>query len=112
MKTIIFYQTQNGKVPLLEWLTDLRDMTTRQRIEARILRVGFGNFGDHKSVGGGVQELRMTFGGGYRVYFGEDGNTLVVLLCGGDKKSQSHDIKQAHEFWRDYLDRKEEKENG
>lgn len=65
-----------------------------------------GNFGDYKSIGLGLMELRFTFGSGYRVYFGFDGAKLIVLLAGGDKRTLKKDIKQAHENWADYMRRK------
>ena len=73
------------------------------RIQARILRFETGNLGDHKDVGEGVWEARLDFGPGYRVYFGKQGEELVLLLIGGDKSSQSKDIKRAKEFWSAYL---------
>lgn len=73
---------------------------------AIIARVRSGNFGDSKSVGFGVIELRIPYGPGYRVYFGRDGASLVVLLCGGDKSTQSKDIENAKKYWSDYQERK------
>ncbi len=104
--TVIVYQTQSGKHPYREWLNGLQDQTVVARIRARIDRVEQGNLGDHKSVGLGLMELRFTFGSGYRVYFGFDGAKLVVLLAGGDKRTQKKDIKHAHEYWADYVRRK------
>jgi putative addiction module killer protein len=75
----------------------------RKRILVRVSRLQRGNYGDYKSVGEGVSELRMFFGSGYRVYFGERGNNLIVLLCGGDKSSQDKDIEKAKEYWQEYL---------
>jgi putative addiction module killer protein len=75
-------------------------MTTKARIQVRIEP---GNLGDHKSVGGGVRELRIDFGPGYRVYFGKDGATLILLLIGGDKGNQGKDIKRAQALWSEYL---------
>ncbi len=66
----------------------------------------FGTFGDWKSVGEGVCELRIHFGAGYRVYFGRDGNTVVILLCGGEKRSQDGDVRRAKKYWKDYETRK------
>ena len=77
------------------WLSGLRDVTGRARILVRIERLAAGNPGDHKSVGDGVMELRMTFGPGYRVYYLQQGSLLIVLLAGGDKSSQEDDIAKA-----------------
>jgi putative addiction module killer protein len=103
-KTVIIYRTPTGKEPFTDWLNSLRDPKTRRRILRRLLRVAQGIYGDYKSVGDGVLELRFFFGSGYRVYFGEDGDTLVILLTGGDKDSQSRDIKRAQRYWKEYLE--------
>ena len=79
----------------------------RARIQARVLRFelgNLGNLGDHKSVGAGVWEARLTFGPGYRIYFGKDGDSVIVLLAGGAKASQAQDIRRAQGSWRDYLE--------
>jgi putative addiction module killer protein len=88
-KRVIVYANDSAKEPFTEWLYGLRDVMGRKRILARISRLQQGNFGDCEPVGDGVNELRMFFGSGYRVYFGEHGTDIVVLLCGGDKGSQS-----------------------
>ena len=77
------------------WLTGLRDVAGRARILVRIERLAAGNPGDHKGVGDGVMELRMTFGPGYRVYYIQRGEMVIVLLAGGDKSSQTADIARA-----------------
>jgi putative addiction module killer protein len=77
------------------------------RIQARVLRFENGNLGDHKAVGGGVWEARLDFGPGYCLYFGKDGAVVILLLAGGDKASQSKDIRAAKQYWEDY--RKETK---
>ncbi|QMW22702.1 type II toxin-antitoxin system RelE/ParE family toxin [Sandaracinobacteroides saxicola] len=79
----------------IDWLTGLKDVQGRARIAKRLDRLVDGNFGDAKSVGGGVSELRFTFGPGYRVYFTVRGQVVVILLCGGDKQSQVRDIDRA-----------------
>lgn len=96
------YVASNGRSPFREWLKDL-ELKTRARVQARILRFELGNLGDHKEVGEGVWEARLDFGPGYRLYFGREGRRLVLLLTGGDKKSQKNDIKRAKELWTDYL---------
>lgn len=77
------------------WLTGLKDIRARVRIAARLDRLALGNPGDVKTVGSGVSELRVDYGPGYRVYFTQRGRVLIVLLCGGDKRTQSEDIKRA-----------------
>lgn len=100
-KTVVEYETASGKSPIFEWLKGL-DQTTALRVRARFQRVAFGNLGDVKPVGQGVSELRLTFGGGYRVYFAQHGEEIVVLLCGGDKGSQTDDIETAKKYWTDF----------
>ena len=90
------------------WLADLRDVVAVKAIKRRIVRVQAGLFGDAKSVGDGVFELRVDHGLGYRVYFGRDGQTLVILLAGGTKRRQQRDIEKAQERWADYRRRKRE----
>ncbi len=105
-KTIIVYKKQNDAEPFTNWLFSLRDTFTRHRIETRIDRIRQGNYGDHKRFHG-IIELRLDFGKGYRLYCGEEGHALIVLLMGGDKSSQDKDIKKALEYWRDYYEQKE-----
>lgn len=78
-----------------DWIASLRDDRARMRIEVRIRRIQLGNLGDTKPVGDGVSELRVDYGPGYRVYFVRRGNALIILLAGGDKRSQDRDIKTA-----------------
>ena len=99
------YLTADGKNPFRDWLDQL-DGTVKARVQARVLRFETGNLGDHRSVGGGVWEARLDFGPGFRIYFGKDGSFAILLLCGGDKASQSQDISRAQRFWRDYLEAK------
>ena len=103
-RQVIVYADESGREPFKDWLYSLRDVAGRKRILARLSRLEQGNFGDCAPVGDGVSELRLFFGSGYRVYFGEHGECVVVLLCGGDKSSQSKDIEQAKGYWKEYLD--------
>jgi len=96
------YQSEDGNTPATQWLASLRDARARAQIEIRLRRAMTGNFGDCKPVGEGVTELRIDTGAGYRVYFGRHGQTLVILLCGGDKGSQQADIKHAKDYWADW----------
>ena len=98
------YQLETGVVPFDSWLLDLKDVRAKARILIRLKRIEMGNFGDTKSVGEGGCELRISEGQGYRVYYGRKGNELVILLCGGNKSTQSKDIKIAKEYWRHYCD--------
>lgn len=99
---IEYYVTEDGKRPFIDWLEGLKDFKARTRIEIRLDRVRLGNFGDHESVSEGVNELRIHYGPGYRVYYGREGKTLVLLLAGGSKKTQGRDIKRAKGYWEDY----------
>jgi putative addiction module killer protein len=101
-KEIQSYVTPEGKVPFDEWLNSFKDANTQGKIVSRLNRVVTGNLGDYRSVGEGVCELRIDFGPGFRIYFGQVGNTIVLLLCGGDKSTQNRDIRQAKEYWADY----------
>lgn len=96
------YVTENGRCPFDEWLDGLKDKKTQAIVATRLNRVVQGNFGLCRSLGGGVSELKVDYGPGFRVYFGEDGDTIVVLLCGGNKATQSKDIERAKAFWADY----------
>lgn len=105
MLTVREYLTHDGRNPFREWLGTL-DVAVRARVQARVLRFEQGNLGDHKSVGSGVWEARLAFGPGYRIYFGKDGESVILLLVGGAKSTQRQDIRRAQEFWRDYLEGK------
>ncbi len=102
-KQTIFYQDNTGKEPCIEWIESFRDPKTQRRILQRLARIQSGNYGDYKSLKNGVFELRLAFDSGYRVYFGEDGDTIVVLLCDGDKSTQEKDIERAKVYWKEYL---------
>jgi putative addiction module killer protein len=101
-KTIIVYSDENGKEPFTKWFNSLQDARVRRQILARLRRLEQGNYGDSKYLRDGVFELRLFFGPGYRIYFGEDGNTLIILLCGGTKTRQVNDIERALKYWKEY----------
>lgn len=84
----------------IQWFDKLRDRHAQARINTRIRRLSLGNFGDVKPVGQGISELRINYGPGYRVYFIQQGQTLVILLAGGDKRTQDQDIKTAQNLAR------------
>lgn len=96
------YQRADGREPITDWLDDLRDKIAQARIRIRLRQVQAGNFGDCEPVGDGVMELRVHIGTGYRVYCGRHGKSVVILLCGGDKRSQQVDIKLAKEYWAEW----------
>ena len=102
MITIQRYRRPDGFVPFDDWFDKLRDRAARSRIMERIYRMQEGNFGDRVAVGEGVFELRIHSGSGFRVYYGQHGGELVLLLCGGSKKSQAADIGTARGYWREW----------
>ena len=106
MPKIRIYQTKEKESPFEDWLDNLNDVNAKAKILQRIDRIELGNFGDCEPVGDGVHELRIGYGPGYRIYFGNDGKLLVILLCGGTKKRQEKDIKKAKEYRQDYKARK------
>lgn len=99
---IAVFQSTEGLAPFERWLTALRDRQAKMHILRRIQCMALGNFGDHKWLGDGIAELRIDHGPGYRVYFCQDGQTIVVLLCAGDKRTQTADIERAREYRFDY----------
>lgn len=99
MFEIVRFQAADGTEPVSEWLRRLKDKRAEARVRIRIQRVAAGNLGDCEPVGDGVSELREHFGPGYRLYLARHGKTLVVLLCGGTKKSQAADIELAKKYW-------------
>jgi len=100
-----YYQTPAGEQPFVEWLGGLKDRQARTRIEARLTRVSVGNLGEVEAVGEGVMELKIDWGPGYRVYFSPLGQVIILLLCGGDKRTQRKDIKRAKAYLEDYKTR-------
>jgi putative addiction module killer protein len=108
-KQVEVYLDKDGKAPFSIWINGLTDLKGRAKIRERIARLRLGNMGDCERVGEGVFELRIHYGPGYRVYFGQDGNRIVVLILGGAKKTQKKDIKAAKILWKDYKERTNEK---
>ena len=102
------YVTLSGKVPFKEWMNNLKDPVIRHRIRRRLDKVEIGHYGDYKILGDGVCELKFHFGSGYRVYFAEQDDIIVILLCGGDKGSQSRDMDTAKAYWKELLERNNE----
>lgn len=107
MITIKEYLDADGRSPFSKWFDGL-DVQAALKVNTYVTRVGNGNFSQVKSVGHGVHECRIDWGPGYRVYFGKDGEKLVVLLGGGTKKQQQKDIERAKACWQDYKQRKKE----
>ena len=101
--TIREFLTAEDRSPFRTWVEKL-EVTVKARVQARVLRFETGNLGDCRAVGGGVWEARLMFGPGYRVYFGREGFSIILLLLGGDKASQRKDIRDARRFWREYLE--------
>ena len=101
MIEVVHYVTENGKDAFGEWLLK-QNANVIARVQQRIDRMRRGNFGDHKGLGSGISELRIDYGPGYRVYYGRDGENVVILLAGGTKKRQGRDIKQARTYWNAY----------
>ena len=99
---ISIYITNEGKIPFLEWLNSIKDLKIQRRIKLRIDRLIDGNFGDTKSVGDKLYELRLFFGAGYRVYYTIEDNVLVILFTGGDKSTQTKDIEKAKAYLQEY----------
>lgn len=104
-RELLIYETEQGNTPFSFWLDSLRDREARAKIKKRLDRVMLGNFGDYRSVGDGIFELRINYGPGYRVYFAQVGILTILLLGGGDKSTQDQDIVQVKQFWVDFKQR-------
>lgn len=102
MHEIQDYLTPEGRDPFKDWLASLSDRMARARILARVQRMAAGNFGDCKPLAGGVWELRIDHGPGYRAYYARAGERLILLLVGGDKRKQQADIETALDYWKDW----------
>lgn len=111
MKEVEFYTTQDGKCPYIEWSNTL-SMNYRARIDMRIRRMTEGNFGDCKRLQNSrLSELRLNFGKGYRVYYRELDNVIILIIAGSDKSDQKRVIKQADKYLDDYLNRSIDNDN-
>jgi len=108
--TVLHYQDETGKLPFAVWFEGL-DAPVARKVQAAIEQVAAGNMSEVKSVGSGVMERRIHWGLGYRVYFGRDGDRLVILLAGGTKQRQSADIANARSRWEDYMKRSRRKDS-
>jgi len=102
MNIISEYTDEKGKSPYAHWLGGLRDARAKAKVMMRVDRMELGLFGDAEPIGEGLTELRIDYGPGYRVYYGKEGNTVYLLLCGGDKSTQKKDIKLAKKYWQDH----------
>ena len=102
MSTVLHYEDEAGRDLLAVWLNGLRDQQASARIAARIQRLELGLFGDCKPLDAGVWELKIDCGAGYRVYYAQSGKTLILLLAGGDKRTQKTDIAEAKRRWQNW----------
>ena len=104
-RTIRIYKAENQGEPFSEWIQSLRDEKAIAVIQKRLVRVALGNLGTYRFVGDGVFEFKIDYGPGYRVYFVQIGDVVLLILCGGDKSSQTKDIEQAKQYWIDFKHR-------
>ncbi len=102
---IDYYLDKNGAAPFREWFESLRDVKVQAILDARLARLRLGNFGHCDPVDAGVLELKIYYGPGYRIYFGQLAGRIVLLLCGGDKSTQRKDIREAHRYWLRYREK-------
>ncbi len=107
MPELVRYQTTIGLEPISEWINSLTDKMVQARVLMRLKALKAGNFGDCKPVGNGVLELRIHMGAGYRVYCGRYGEAVILILCGGDKRSQESDIRLAKAMWAEWKERQQ-----
>ena len=105
MYEVRHYLTPDGKDVFLDWVRKMRDVMARIAVDRRVNRIELGNFGDYKFCRDGVWELRIDVGPGVRVYYALAGKEVVLLLCGGDKRTQDADIDRACGYWQDWQKR-------
>ena len=98
-KIIEFFHTADGRCPFEEWFSNLNDLRARGKIQSRLVMLRAGNPGKIRNLAGGITEAKIDYGPGYRYYYGEKDGKYVILLCGGNKSTQTEDINRAREFW-------------
>ena len=101
MIRLLIFETQDGRRPFQSWFNRL-DKSVAKRVTLSLLQMRVGNFSDSRAIGGAVFERRIHMGPGYRIYYGREGNSSVILLVGGSKKGQSSDIIRARRYWKEY----------
>lgn len=106
-KTIRTYITPSGREPFVEWMVKLKDSKVRSIIHTRITRLKLANYGDYRRISNNLYELKIRYGPGYRVYFGELGKEIILLLCAGNKGTQKEDITKAKKYWNEYRNKKD-----
>jgi putative addiction module killer protein len=109
-KRVLLFLGKNNACPFEQWFLSLRDLVGQAIVAARIEKIRQGLESNEKALGDGVYESKIYSGPGYRIYFGKEGNAIVVLLCGGSKHRQAADIKQAKRYWLEYLESRHAKE--
>lgn len=105
-KRVVIYKEMNNREPFTEWVSSLKDRKTIAIIQQRLPRLGLGLYGDCKPVGDNIHELRIHYGAGYRIYFTEIDKVIILLLCGGNKTSQTKDIENAKNYLKELRSRK------
>lgn len=110
MIRLVYYIDAGERAPFVDWLESL-DRQAVQRVTIALDRLEGGNTGQLKSLGGGIHELRLRYGPGYRIYLGQEGQTLVILLTGGTKRRQSQDIERARLLWAAYQAEKQQRKH-
>ncbi len=98
-REIQYYTTSTGKQPVRQWLENIKDPMSMAILYKRLRQAGLGNLGNTRSLGSGVNEFKIDFGPGYRIYFGIHNDKIIVLLVGGTKRTQSDDIQIAKQYW-------------
>jgi len=104
-KRVLLYKTNKGSQPYADWFKKLKDVKTKAIILKRIERLILGNLGDCKALKEGIHELRIDYGPGFRVYFAQEGEDIILLIAGGDKSTQTQDIEKAKEYYHDHTAR-------